>query len=335
MRKELIVHQDPKSPISEIFRTLRTNIQFMNTKGKLRTVLITSTLPGEGKSWISANLAATFAQAGRKAIIIDADMRKGRQYSIFGLSPTPGLSNYLSGIDSDYNEVETDNLSNFIQETNIENLSIIAAGNVPPNPSELLITPKMEELLNKLKESYDIIIIDGTPSQLVTDSLILTRLVDSTLIVTASKQTKKEDLKKVIRNIKNVGGKIAGIVVNKIEVSAKKYDQTYYYGSTAMTTKGISKKKNKNNREIYQRTASMIEPRNKNEETESDNLVNIKTDVLEQTDVEEKVEKINEESETLENKIKVENTEEITLEKTTDILNQINQYLDEEKKKLK
>ena len=335
MRKELIVHQDPKSPISEIFRTLRTNIQFMNTKGKLRTVLITSTLPREGKSWISANLAATFAQAGRKAIIIDADMRKGRQYSIFGLSPTPGLSNYLSEIDSDYNEVETDNLSNFIQETNIENLSIIAAGNVPPNPSELLITPKMEELLNKLKESYDIIIIDGTPSQLVTDSLILTRLVDSTLIVTASKQTKKEDLKKAIRNIKNVGGKIAGVVVNKIEVSAKKYDQTYYYGSTAMTTKGISKKKNKNNREIYQRTASMIEPRNRNEEAESDNVENTKNDIFEQTAVEEKIEKINEESETLENKIKVENTEEITLEKTTDILNQINQYLDEEKKKLK
>ena len=335
MRKEVIVHQDPKSPISEIFRTLRTNIQFMNTKGKLRTVLITSTLPGEGKSWISSNLAVTFAQAGRKVIIIDADMRKGRQYSIFGLSPTPGLSNYLSGMDSEYNEVETDNLSNFIQETGIENLSIISAGNVPPNPSELLIMPKMEELLEKLKDIFDIIIIDGTPSQLVTDSLILTRLVDSTLIVTASKQTKKEDLKKVIRNIKNVGGKIAGVVVNKIEVSAKKYDQTYYYGSTAMTTKGISKKKNKNKREIYQRTASMIEPRNRNEEAESDNVENTKNDIFEQTAVEEKIEKINEESETLENKIKVENTEEITLEKTTDILNQINQYLDEEKKKLK
>lgn len=335
MRKEVIVHQDPKSPISEIFRTLRTNIQFMNTKGKLRTILVTSTLPGEGKSWVSSNLAVTFAQAGRKVIIIDADMRKGRQYSIFGLSPTPGLSNYLSGMDSEYNEVETDNLSNFIQETGIENLSIISAGNVPPNPSELLIMPKMEELLEKLKDIFDIIIIDGTPSQLVTDSLILTRLVDSTLIVTASKQTKKEDLKKVIRNIKNVGGKIAGVVVNKIEVSAKKYDQTYYYGSTAMTTKGISKKKNKNNREIYQRTASMIEPRNRNEEAESDNVENTKNDIFEQTAVEEKIEKINEESETLENKIKVENTEEITLEKTTDILNQINQYLDEEKKKLK
>ena len=335
MRKEVIVHQDPKSPISEIFRTLRTNIQFMNTKGKLRTILVTSTLPGEGKSWVSSNLAVTFAQAGRKVIIIDADMRKGRQYSIFGLSPTPGLSNYLSGMDSEYNEVETDNLSNFIQETGIENLSIISAGNVPPNPSELLIMPKMEELLEKLKDIFDIIIIDGTPSQLVTDSLILTRLVDSTLIVTASKQTKKEDLKKVIRNIKNVGGKIAGVVVNKIEVSVKKYDQTYYYGSTAMTTKRISKKKNKNNREIYQRTASMIEPRNRNEEAESDNVENTKNDIFEQTAVEEKIENIKEESETLENKIKVENTEEITLEKTTDILNQINQYLDEEKKKLK
>ena len=343
MRKEVIVHQDPKSPISEIFRTLRTNIQFMNTKGKLRTVLITSTLPGEGKSWVSANLAATFAQAGRKAIIIDADMRKGRQYSIFGLSPTPGLSNYLSGIDSEYNEVETENLSNFIQETNIENLSIIPAGNVPPNPSELLIMPKMEELLDKLKETYDIIIIDGTPSQLVTDSLILTRIVDSTLIVTASKQTKKEDLKKVIKNIKNVGGKIAGIVVNKIEVSAKRYDQTYYYGSTAMTTKGISKKKNKNNREIYQRTASMIEPRNRSEETVYEDFTNTQNNILETKNFKniqekqensEKLEEV-ENLETLENNIKKENTEEITLEKTTDILNQINQYLDEEKKKLK
>ena len=80
MKRELIVHQDPKSPISEVFRTLRTNIQFMNTKGKLKTILVTSTLPGEGKSWVSSNLAVTFAQAGKKVVLIDADMRKGRQY---------------------------------------------------------------------------------------------------------------------------------------------------------------------------------------------------------------------------------------------------------------
>ena len=98
MRKEVITHQDPKSPISEIFKTLRTNIQFMSTKGKLKTILVTSTLPGEGKSWVSSNLAVTFAQAGKRVVLIDADMRKGRQYTIFGVSPRPGLSNYLSGI---------------------------------------------------------------------------------------------------------------------------------------------------------------------------------------------------------------------------------------------
>ena len=91
MRKELVAELDPKSPISEVFRTLRTNIQFMNTKGKLKSILITSTLPGEGKSWVSSNLAVTFAQAGKKVILIDADMRKGRVYSIFGASPRPGL----------------------------------------------------------------------------------------------------------------------------------------------------------------------------------------------------------------------------------------------------
>ena len=89
MRKELVAHQEPKSPISEIFRTLRTNIQFMNTKGKLKSILITSTLPGEGKSWISSNLAVTFKKKKKKVVLIDADMRKGRVYSIFDVSPRP------------------------------------------------------------------------------------------------------------------------------------------------------------------------------------------------------------------------------------------------------
>ena len=98
MKKELIAHRDPKSPISEVFRTLRTNIQFMNTSKRLKSLLITSTSPAEGKSWVSSNLAVTFAQAGKKVILVDADMRKGRQYTIFGVAPKPGLSNYLSGV---------------------------------------------------------------------------------------------------------------------------------------------------------------------------------------------------------------------------------------------
>ena len=125
MKKELIAELEPKSPISEVFRTLRTNIQFMNTKGKLKTILITSTFPGEGKSWVASNLAVTFAQAGKKVVLIDADMRKGRQYTIFGISPIPGLSNYLSGIDMDDEERDITDIADYIQDTEIDNLFVI------------------------------------------------------------------------------------------------------------------------------------------------------------------------------------------------------------------
>lgn len=323
MRKEVIAEHDPKSPISEIFRTLRTNIQFMNTKGKLKTILVTSTLPGEGKSWVSSNLAVTFAQAGKKVVIIDADMRKGRQYTIFGVSPRPGLSNYLSGV-LDGEEINED-LSNYIQETEVENLYVISAGNIPPNPSELLIAPQMVSLLDQLKEMCDIIIIDGTPSQLVTDSLILTRLVDSTIIVTAQKHTKKEDLKRVITNIQNVGGKIAGVVVNKVTMSAKKYEQSYYYGSTSMRntkTPSRSTQARRNNVQMYNRTSNLL----KNNTQNSNNINAEKTNQINNQK--------NEKPKTLNREIKIENKEEISIEKTNDILNQINQYLDEEKKKL-
>lgn len=335
MRKEVIVHQDPKSPISEVFRTLRTNIQFMNTKGKLRTILVTSTLPGEGKSWVSSNLAVTFAQAGKKVVLIDADMRKGRQYSIFGVSPRPGLSNYLSGVNIDESEEQTEDLADYIQETEVENLYVIAAGNIPPNPSELLIAPQMVDLLEQLKEICDIIIIDGTPSQLVTDSLILTRLVDSTLIVTASKQTKKEDLKRVINNIQNVGGKIAGVVVNKLPISAKKYEQSYYYGSTST---GKMKTPNKKaSRNGYNRAASMVGtkgniPKTKTApSTRSNATRNMAKPNLTRTEAKPKA---NEMPKALQNDLKVDGKDEISLEKTNDILKQINEYLDQEKKKL-
>ena len=337
MKRELIVHQDPKSPISEVFRTLRTNIQFMNTKGKLKTILVTSTLPGEGKSWVSSNLAVTFAQAGKKVVLIDADMRKGRQYSIFEVSPRPGLSNYLSGIDASNDENHEINLVDYIQETDVENLYLIAAGNIPPNPAELLIAPQMVDLLEQLKEMSDIIIIDGTPSQLVTDALILTRLVDSTLIVTASKATKKEDLKRVIANIQQVGGKIAGVVVNKIPMNAKKYEQSYYYGSTSMT-------RTKNNNRTAQRSASRATTKRQNREmyNRASNLMAQSSrtskneigqkNVSKEKNLENNVQ--NEMPKSLQSRINVETKEEISIEKTQEILDQINQYLDEENKKM-
>ena len=231
MTQDLIVLKDPKSPISEIFRTIRTNIQFMDTKQEAKLILITSAYAEEGKSWISSNLAVAFAQAGKKVLLIDADMRKGRQSSIFKVSQKPGLSNYLSNVDDDGNKIINKDITSYIQRTSVKNLYLIASGSVPPNPSELLILPQMTELLDIARQVCDIVIIDGTPSQLVTDSLILSRVVDFTLIVTAHEETKKEGLKRIITNIENVGGKILGIILNKMPIESKEYEQAYYYSS--------------------------------------------------------------------------------------------------------
>lgn len=225
MREEVIVNKDPKSPISETFRTLRTNIQFINNKEKLQTILVTSTLPKEGKSFVSANLAVTFAQVGKKVVIIDADMRRGRQHSIFNVLVKPGLSNYL--LES---SEEEKNILDYIQGTEIDGLDIMVAGSIPPNPSELLVSEAMIKTVEKLKEIYDIIILDGPPIELVTDSIILTRIVDTTVIVAANNETKKENLHKVIGSIQNVGGKIAGIIVNKVAIEGREYKKSYYYG---------------------------------------------------------------------------------------------------------
>ena len=221
LKKELITQRQPESLIAEIFRSLRTNIQFMNTNKKLKTLLITSTFPGEGKSWVTSNLAVTFAKAGNKVILIDADMRKGRQFTIFGIMPKPGLSNILTELE--LQNIEEIEIEKYVQKTEVQNLSVMPAGSVPPNPSELLVSEQMTELLEGLKEMCDIIIIDGTPCELVTDSVILSRSVDSTIVVSAYKETKKSSLEKVINSINDVGGNLAGVVVNKIPVSAKKY----------------------------------------------------------------------------------------------------------------
>ena len=232
MKRELIAHEDPKSHVSELFRTLRTNVQFMNSNKRLETLLVTSTLPGEGKTWIASNLAIAFAQADKRVILIDADMRKCGLHNIFQVSPCPGLSNYLSGVNETNQEVQ--NLDNYLRETEVPNLYLMPSGNVPPNPSELLSTPQMVNLLEKLKDISDLIIIDGTPSKLVTGAIVLSRIVDSTIIVAGHNMAKKEDLSKIVRDIKNVGGNIAGVVYNKKPVSNKKKNETYYYASVPM-----------------------------------------------------------------------------------------------------
>ena len=304
-RKELIAQRDPKSPISEVFRTLRTNIQFMDTSKKMKILLLTSTFPGEGKSWVSSNLAVTFAQAGKKVILIDADMRKGRQYTIFGVSPRPGLSNYLSEIDIERPE-ETD-ISMYLQKTQKEKLLLMPAGIVPPNPSELLVSPQMTKLLEDLKQVCDLIVIDGTPCELVTDSVILSRVADATVIVTAHKETKKDNLARVIKNIQNVGGKLVGVVINKMPVSAKKYNEKYYYHSTSTHNTNNFNTKNIAN-ELKKETQNITKI----------NTQKSKIDIEKESDLGRPLIFNNEDRKS-------------TLDKTNDILNQINSYLDKEK----
>ena len=247
MRKELITHRIPKSPISEIFRTLITKLQFINKKEGLKTLMVTSCNQAEGKSWVTSNLAVAFAQTGKRVLLIDCDLRKGRQFSIFGVQPTPGISNYLSGIDSNGYEC-SENILDIVQNTPVDNLDILTAGNVPPNPSELLVSERMQDCIKKLKRHYDLLIFDTTPSNLVTDAIIISRYVDTSIIVVEHKSTKMEDLKRIKRDIENVGGKIAGVVVNKLPISTKKYtDAYYYYGNSEndLKLKDIKRKDSK------------------------------------------------------------------------------------------
>ena len=325
MKKDLIAHTEPKSHVSELFRTLRTNIQFMNSSKGLHSLLVTSTLPGEGKTWVSSNLAIAFAQADKKVVLIDADMRKCCLHNIFKVTLCPGLSNYLSGVNE--KEIEAPNLTNYIRKTNIPNLYLIPSGNIPPNPSELLITQQMITLLDELKKEFDLIIIDGTPSKLVTDAVILSRLVDSTIVVTGHNMAKKDDFSKVIRDIKNVGGNIAGIVYNKKPASGKKANETYYYASTSAKLDAKKKQEmeaRQKRQEQRSRATEMLEVDRK----PSDYVKNV---IKEVENVKNKMSEINNANLQTENYNNANVADTAPEVKTSEMLKQLNDYLQKEK----
>lgn len=263
MKRELIAHEDPKSHVSELFRTLRTNIQFMNSSRHLKSLLVTSTLPGEGKTWVSSNLAIAFAQTDKRVVLIDADMRKCCLHDIFNVKACPGLSNYLAGMGAE--NPQSDDISAYLRETEIPNLYLLPSGNVPPNPSELLSSPQMSHLLHKLKGMFDLIVIDATPSKLVTDAVVLSRIVDSTIVVVGHNMTKKDDLTKVVKDIKNVGGNIAGVVYNQKPSTNKKSNETYYYASVPSTKRKEIEYQKKKEAQVNRTTDMLNRDRNPEE----------------------------------------------------------------------
>lgn len=218
VNSNLIVNNEPKSHTAESFKTLRTNIEF-TSMGKTKIILITSSMMGEGKSFISTNLAIAFAQQDKKVLLIDTDLRRGVQHNNLDIKNDMGLSNYLANPKLDLNRI--------VNATQIKNLYIITRGDVPPNPSELLSTDRMKNLIETVREDYDIVILDAPPALGITDSLILTTLVDTTIIVSAYKKTKRDDLKHAQKAIETVGGKIGGVILNQVDMKKDTYG---YYG---------------------------------------------------------------------------------------------------------
>lgn len=221
MKNEIIVDRNPKSSVAEAIRIIRTNLEFAGIDKKIKTVLVTSSIPSEGKSFISTNLATAFAQNGSKVLLMDCDMRKGRLHKIFDIENERGLSNLL------LEDIET-SFKDFIKKTEINNLYLLPKGVVPPNPSELLNSSKTKALLHVLAEKFDYVILDGTPINGLTDSLILTKYVDKTVIVAALNYTKTNEFEFTKKSLLSVGADIAGVIVNKTADSHSGYYGNYY-----------------------------------------------------------------------------------------------------------
>jgi capsular exopolysaccharide synthesis family protein len=215
--RHVIAKLNPKSPITEQYRTVRTNLQFASVDEELRSMIITSSGPGEGKSMTTANLAVVYAQQGKKVLLIDADLRKPTVHYTFRLDNLRGLSNILVGEHA---------LEESVNSTDVDNLDVVSCGPIPPNPSELLASKKMKQLLEDAKLIYDIIIFDTPPVLAVTDAQILANIVDGTLLVIRSGHTEYEAATKAKEALEPAKAKLLGTVLNDRE---KKYANYYYY----------------------------------------------------------------------------------------------------------
>ncbi|NCC04473.1 MAG: polysaccharide biosynthesis tyrosine autokinase [Proteobacteria bacterium] len=225
-RGEVFVHREPKSIASESIRGLRSNLLFSKADHMPQVILLTSAVPKEGKTFVAVNLASAMAQAGCKTLFIGSDMRRPRSHKILGVANEAGLSSILSGVSG---------TEAVIRNTDIPNLDIITAGPVPPNPSELLGSKRMPELIGTLRERYEYIVIDTPPSTAVTDAAIMAQHVDGVVVITKAFSTPKELVRSAIEGLQKINAKIFGVVLNSVDMSREgsyyyQYAYYYYYG---------------------------------------------------------------------------------------------------------
>ncbi|MBD3107149.1 CpsD/CapB family tyrosine-protein kinase [Bacillus sp. AGMB 02131] len=216
-KRKLIAYTNSKSPISEQYRTIRTNIQFAAVDKEMQIIMVTSSVPGEGKSTTAANLAVVMAQQAKKVLFIDADLRKPTVHYTFNQTNTFGLTNVLM------KKIE---LADAVKTTDVDNLYVLTSGPVPPNPAELLGSKMMKDLLNQIRMEFDTVIIDTPPLLAVTDAQIVANICDGTVLVISSGKAEIENAKKAKDMLQATSSTLLGAVINNKKVTG---DSSYYY----------------------------------------------------------------------------------------------------------
>jgi len=229
---QLFVRDDPRSPAAEAIRSLRTNLQFVGLDRSLRSVMVTSAGPSEGKTSIASNLAASLAESGIKTIVVGVDLRKPALHRVFERSNRIGLTNLLLGQTS---------LEDALQETDVPNLRLLAAGPIPPNPAEMLGTEAMRAVHEKLVAAAEMVVYDSTPIAAVTDAVVLSRIVDGVIFVVAVRQTPRELVRKAKEQLEQVRANILGVVANRVEVRGSEGYYYYYYGDNEAAATGTGR----------------------------------------------------------------------------------------------
>ena len=218
--KELILRKAPKSPVSEAYRGIRTNLEFANIDRNFRTIMVTSSTAGEGKTTTLCNVAAAMADNGSRVLILDCDLRKPRIHKFFELSNASGLTDIL---------LSGDDYRKYLKGIDYPNIDVITAGSTPKNPSELLSSDAMKKFIETLKKDYDYVMLDTPPVIPVTDAVIMSTYIDGVILVCSSGNLNVEMGKKTAESLKKVGANVLGVVLNRVPVDSKKYAYYYYY----------------------------------------------------------------------------------------------------------